>query len=80
MRVYLPIEELNLLLEPIPIMGGEDEDENDYDHNDDSQIGLDQDNESQSASSLSSDGSLIDVNEDSVESSHSGVENLEIFN
>jgi hypothetical protein len=79
MRLYLPIEELNLLLEPIPNVG-EEEEENDYDHNDDSQIGLDQDNESQSNSSLSSEGSLIDVNEDSVESSHSGVENLEIFN
>lgn len=78
MRIYLPIEELNLLLEPIPRMDEGEEDESNDDNI--STARSEQENESDITSSMSSDDSLIDVKEDSVDSSHSSLENFEIFN
>ena len=75
MRTYLPIEELNLLLEPIPAFE-EEEDVAETGSNDEHNLSESE----RSVTSDSDDDSLIDVdNEMTLDSSHSSVEDFANF-
>ena len=78
MRTYLPIEELNLLLEPIPSF--EEEDVAETGSNDEHNLSMSLSENESSVSSDSDDDSLIDVNNEmTLDSSHSSVEDFTTF-
>ncbi len=77
MRTYLPIEELNLLLEPIPSFDEEEEDVAEAGSND---LSMSLSENESSATSDSDDDSLVDVNNEmTLDSSHSSVEDFANF-
>jgi len=75
MRTYLPIEELNLLLEPIPSY-----DEEDVAETGSKDLSMSLSENESSATSDSDDDSLVDVNNEmTLDSSHSSVEDFANF-
>jgi hypothetical protein len=79
MRTYLPIEELNLLLEPIPSFE-EEEEVAETGSNDEHNLSMSLSENESSVSSDSDDDSLIDVNNEmTLDSSHSSVEDFTNF-
>ena len=80
MRTYLPIEELNLLLEPIPSFEEEEENVAETGSNDEHNLSMSLSENESSVSSDSDDDSLIDVNNEmTLDSSHSSVEDFTNF-